>query len=89
MTEAAASASPAFFPQASAPAKTASPAAAGDDAFLKSAIVRKSRRVVRHDHHEIDPLGTHAFAILREGIKTRAIGIEQQGPSSCAGSNGG
>ncbi len=35
-------------------------------------------RVVRHDHHEIDPLG----ACLRDpprGIKTRAIGIEQQG----------
>ena len=34
-------------------------------------------RVVRHDHHEIDPLG----ACLRDpppGIKTRAIGIEQQ-----------
>ena len=40
-------------------------------------------RVVRHDHHEIDPLS----ACLRDpsrGIKTRAIGIEQQGPSSCA-----
>ena len=35
-------------------------------------------RVVRHDHHEIHPLG----ACLRDpprGIKTRAIGIEQQG----------
>ena len=35
-------------------------------------------RVVRDDHHEIDPLG----AGLRDpprGIKTRAIGIEQQG----------
>ena len=34
-------------------------------------------RLVRHDHHEIDPLG----ACLRDpprGIKTRAIGIEQQ-----------
>ena len=36
------------------------------------------RRIVRHDHHEIDPLG----AGLRDpprGITTRAIGIEQQG----------
>src|SRR5262245_8896337 len=35
-------------------------------------------RVVRHDHHEIDPLG----AGLRDpprGINARAIGIEQQG----------
>ena len=35
-------------------------------------------RVVRHDHHEIDPLGA-GLRDPQRGIKTRAIGIEQQG----------
>ena len=35
-------------------------------------------RVVRHDHHEIDPLGA-GLRYPPRGIKTRAIGIEQQG----------
>ena len=35
-------------------------------------------RVVRHDHHEIDPLGAGLRDPPRR-IKTRAIGIEQQG----------
>ena len=70
-------ASPArLFPPASAPAKTASQRR--QMTLPEVGDCAKIWRVVRHDHHEIDPLG----ACLRHpprGIKTRAIGIEQQG----------